>query len=200
MNYARSSFLILVMLTICGCASAPVRYYTLIPLAESSTAAPANACCDVEIRSLRIPSGVNRPELVTRQSNEQVAVLSNDLWIAPLRDEVRNALLNDIRVNLLQAKPGRSASTKRYVVFIDVSRFESSPANYALIQAQWRVTALAAPKSEVQLCTTTAQVNIAGGVSEMVLGYQQAISKVASGITAKLLSAADGGDYQCPTQ
>ena len=200
MNHARSSFLIWVILTICGCASVPVRYYTLLPLAASPNATPANACCDVEIRSLRIPSEVNRPELVTRQSNEQVAVLSNDLWIAPLRDEVRNALLNDIRENLRQAKLGLPADIKRYVVFIDVSRFESAPANYALIQAQWRVAAAAAPKSEVQPCTTTAQVDIAGGVSGMVLGYQQAISRVASGITGKLLSAADGSDYQCPNQ
>jgi hypothetical protein len=200
MNFARSSFLMLVMLTIWGCASAPVRYYTLIPRTDSSNAALANTCCDVEIRSVRIPAEVDRPELVTRQSNEQVAVLSNDLWIAPLRDEVRNALLNDIRVNLRQAQPTVTAGIKRYVVFIDVSRFESAPANYALIQAQWRVAAAAAPKSEVQPCTTTAQVDIAGGVSGMVLGYQQAISRVASGITGKLLSAADGSDYQCPNQ
>lgn len=152
------------------------------------------------MRSVRIPLEVDRPELVIRQSNEQVAVLGNDLWIAPLRDEVRNALLNDIRVNLRQAQPGRTAGIKRYVVFVDVSRFESAPANYALIQAQWRVAALAAPKSEAQSCTTTAQVNIGGGVSGMVLGYQEAISRVASGITGKLLSAADGGDYQCPDQ
>ena len=198
MTPAHLGFRVAATLACCGCASAPVSYYTLIPSAASSNAEPANACCVIEIRSVRIPSEVDRPELVIRRSDEQLTVLSNDLWVAPLRDEVRSALLNNIRGKLPQAQPDRRAGARKFVVFVDVRRFESEPASYALIGAEWRVEPAEALKSAAPICKTIAQVNVAGGVSGVVQGYQQAISRVASSITMYLLAAKEGGGPECP--
>jgi hypothetical protein len=146
---------------------------------------------------VRIPSEVDRPELVIRRSDEQLTVLSNDLWLAPLHEEVRSALLNDIRGKLPRVPPGRGVSAHKFVVFVDVRRFESEPAKYALIEAEWRIAPAEAPKSAAPVCRTLVQVPIAGGVSGLVRGYQQAISKVASSITLNVLAAEKGGLLGC---
>jgi uncharacterized lipoprotein YmbA len=176
-----------------------VSYYTLIPPAVASNAETANACCVIEIRSVRIPSQVDRSELVIRRSDEQFDVLSNDLWVAPLRDEVRGALLNDIRGKLPRGRSVRGERARKFVVFVDVSRFESEPARYALIEAEWRVEPAEGPKSAAPVCKTLAQVHVAGGVSGVVQGYQQAISTIASSITVTLLDAQQGGALDCPS-
>jgi hypothetical protein len=164
----------------------------------SSGAAPASPCCIVEIRSVRIPSQVDRPELVVRRSDEQVIILSNDLWVAPLDEEVRSALLNDIQRRLPQVRPGGGSSAHKFVVFVDVSRFESESGKYALIEAEWRVEPSAAPKAGAPVCKTLVRVDISGGVSGVVQGYQEAIAKVASGITLNVVSAEADGALECP--
>ena len=192
-------------LACCGCASAPVSYYTLIAPAAASSAETVSTCCIIEIRNVRIPPQVDKPELVIRRSDEQFAVLSNDLWIAPLRDEVRGALLDDIRGKLPPAQPGEGGRAQKFVIWVDVSRFESEPGRYALIEAEWRIepapslrSAAPGPKFAAPVCTTLAQVPIAGGVSDVVRGYRQAISAVASSITLKLRDAQQGGPAECP--
>jgi hypothetical protein len=148
---------------------------------------------------VRIPSQVDRPELVIRRSDERFDVLSNELWIAPLREEVRTALLNDIRGKLPQGQSGRGEGARKFVVFVDVSRFESEPAKYSLIEAAWRIEPAEDPKSAAPVCKTLAQVPVAGGVSALVRGYQQALSTIASSITLELLDARQGGAPGCPT-
>jgi len=188
------------ILACCGCASAPVSYYTLIPPAASASAETSSACCVIEIRNVRIPSQVDRPELVIRRSDEQLVILSNDLWIAPLRDEVRGALLNDIRGKLNRAQSGAGERAHKFVVFVDVRRFESEPSQYALIEAEWRVEPEGSARSGsvAPVCKTLAEVRIAGGVSGVVQGYQRAMSTLASSITMKLLDMQQGGALECP--
>jgi len=200
MTPARPGLWVPLTLACCGCASAPVTYYTLIPPTVSSSAETASTCCVIEIRNVRIPSQVDRAELVIRQSDEKLAVLSNDLWIAPLRDEVRGALLDDIRGKLPLGASGSGGSAQKFVIWIDVNRFESEAAKYALIEAQWRVARAADPKSASAVCRTLAQVSIAGGVSGVVGGYQRAISIVAASISVKLQDAQQGGPLECPSQ
>jgi uncharacterized lipoprotein YmbA len=197
MTRARLVFLAPLALACCGCASAPVSFYTLIPRTVASNTVGMNTCCVIEIRNLRIPPQVDRPELVIRRSDEQFDVLSNDLWIAPLRDEIRSALLDDIRGKLSQGSREERAAQK-FLVFVDISRFESVPAKYALIEAQWRMERAETPKVDAPVCNTRAQVPIAGGVSGVIQGYQQAISTLASSIAVKLLDAQQGGALECP--
>jgi uncharacterized protein len=200
MNPVRLSLLIPLTLACCGCASAPVSYYTLIPPAPASNAAPSGSCCVVEIRSVRIPTEVDRQEIVTRRSDQQLTVLSNELWVAPLSEEVRSALLIDIRGELPDAQSGQGTSARKFVVFVDVTRFESEPSQYALIEAEWRVEPADALKSTAPVCKTRAQVTVAGGVSGLVQGYQQAMLKVASSIAASVLAAEQGGSIECHSE
>lgn len=199
MMRARLRVLMASTIACCGCASAPVSYYTLVPPAASPDAQTASACCVVEIRNVRIPPQVDRPELVIRRSAEQFDILSNDLWISPLRDEIREALLNDIRAKIPARQAGPAERARKVVLWVDVSRFESEPARYALIETEWRVERAEDAKSASPVCKTVAEVPITGGVPGLVRGYQQAISTVASSITSKLLDAQQGAALECPT-
>jgi uncharacterized protein len=196
MTRARLGVWVPLTLACCGCASAPVSYYTLIPQPASANVATDDACCVIEIRNVRIPAQADRPELVVRRSEQQFDILGNDLWIAPLRDEVRGALLDDIRGKLPQRRPGEKA--RKFTLFVDVTRFESRAANYALIEAAWRVERAADPQPAAPVCKALARVSIADGVSGLVRGYQQALSTLASSMTVTVLALQQGAAAECP--
>ncbi len=213
MNFSRLMKTTLAGLLCGGCASAPVNYYTLVPPISSSRAVPAAGCCSVEIKRVRIPAEVDRPELVTRRSGQQLTVLGNDLWLAPLRDEIRSGLMSRIDDRLAESVPAGSAPaepaspgsalsapparSRKFLVFVDVDRFESEPARYALVQADWRVESIDSAKGTAPTCETTAQVDVQSGVSALVLGHQQAIAQVADQIARYILDAERTGAPHC---
>ncbi len=173
-----------------GCASAPVNYYTLEPPVSASKAIGGADCCRVEIRSVRIPVEVDRPELVVRRGGQQLTVLGNDEWAAPLRDEIRSGLKNEIDRKLAESGPAGPPSKKqKFLVLVDIRRFESEPARYALVQADWRVEQAGAPKVAAPTCETTARVEVESGVSALVRGHQQAITQIADQIASYVFDA-----------
>src|SRR5690606_22299560 len=83
-------------LGLAACASAPVRYYTLLAPAQAPTGPATPADFDFELMPVGIPAQVDQPQLVIRQGGQGVAPLSGERWIAPLADEVRAALAAEL--------------------------------------------------------------------------------------------------------
>jgi len=188
-----------IVLACCGCTSAPVRYYSLLPPEGSPSEGRNNVCCIVDIRGVHIPVEVDRPELVTRRSGEQLDVLGNDVWLAPLRDEIKSALLDRIKHDLSDtAAPANPPATQRFVVSVDVERFESVLGQHALMKAQWHVDAADHSKSHsVAPCETTVSIGVSGGVPALVLGHQQAIVGIADRIAAAVADFRLTGESHC---
>ena len=191
-----------------GCASAPVHYYSLTPAAVPSSKSTVSVCCMVEMKTVRIPVEVDRPELVARRSDQELDLLANDLWLAPLRDEIKSALRDRIGRGLsdaprldaapLGAAPLNPAPPTRVSVLVDVRRFESVPARHALIQAQWRLELANPPKTAVPaVCDATVSIDVGDGVSALVLGHQQAIAAIADRIAAQILDLRRTGESHC---
>lgn len=184
-----------------GCGSAPVRYHSLTPALPATTAAPAAVCCTVDLKNVRIPVEVDRRELVTRRNDEQLDILDNDLWLAPLRDEIRGALLDRIRRELAEsATSAGSAASQRFVVGIDVERFESVLAQHALIQARWKVEASDLSGVAAPICEATVSIAVTGGIDALVLGHQKAIAGIADQIEASIVEIRRTGTVSCNGQ
>src|ERR1700730_11649511 len=75
-----------------ACTSTPPHFHTLIPAPPEMNVVPSGALDTVEVESVRIPAQVDRLELVVRGNNEEIALAESELWIAPLADELRNAV------------------------------------------------------------------------------------------------------------
>lgn len=163
-----------------ACASAPLHYYTLVPMAADAAAATAApAAFQFELLPVGIPAQVDQPQLVVRQGGQGVALLNGERWIAPLADEVRAALSADLTRELgSQDASGLPANGQpRLRIKLDLRRFDSVPGSYALIDAAWSVRML--DRGPVLTCTGQFRESVGPGYDVLVQGHQQALARLA---------------------
>ena len=147
------------LLAIGGCAprEAPSRFYVLTPVAAgapmvdrpaSGAAATAPAPADarpptVGVGPVRLPGYLDRPQIVTRKSPDQVDLGEFDRWAEPLADAIPRtvaenlaALLPNERVALFPWAGPRSIA---YQVLVDVARFDGAPGGDVVLEGSWRI-------------------------------------------------------------
>jgi uncharacterized protein len=186
-----------------ACSSAPVHYYTLVPAPDSTqvdAAVPA-ASFQFELLPVGIPAQNDVPQLVVRQGGQTVALLDGERWIAPLADEVRNALSVDLsrRLNAQDIGSGLPVDGKPVVrIKIDLRRFDSSPSNYALVEATWSVRPLKG--DTVLTCSSRISENVGQGYDGLVAGHQQALAELAGQIASVAPALAAGSSPACPAR
>ena len=190
-------------LLIAACASAPVHYHTLVPavVAEHSPApmSPYRTNVRVAIERVAVPAQVDRFELVVRRDDGEVALMENELWIAPLSEEVKNALSLEIPQELGSDESfdlGRGVPAVS--IRVEVERFESSFGKYALIEAAWQLRAGRDTRNVMLSCKTYAYERVESGYESLVRGHQRAVALMAHQISASVRLLASGGSWMCP--
>lgn len=181
-----------------ACASAPVQFYTLVKPQATPSGTPDALLIDVQ--PVRIPSQVDVPQLVLRQGSGQVALAESHQWIAPLADEVRNALAAELSTQLgAQNVSGavRSADVRAYRVQVDIQRFDSRLGDAAVMDALWTLRA-PQPGTAPLLCSTQIEEPARGDYAALVEAHQRAITRLAASIAAVIRSQKSGGGAQCP--
>ena len=182
-----------------ACASAPVHYHTLVPDPVDSPAMQRPSSRRIEIAAVRIPAQVDRAELVVRQRNGQIALLENELWIAPLSNELRGALTIELVRRLSVAEeqdPGRGQEP--ITVHIDIERFESAPGQYALVEAFWRLRIKSLVQENILVCRTSAYERVPEGYDALVRAHQHAVALIADEIAVAATQSTHDGIAVCP--
>ncbi|MCL5022469.1 MAG: PqiC family protein [Nitrospirae bacterium] len=141
-----------VSVTICaGCAtSAPSRFYQLGSLKAESTAgkdSPHEQRIVVAIGPIRIPDYLDRPQIVTRSSRNELRLAEFDRWAGSIEKDIVRVLAEDISALLPEDRffvtPWVSASQSvhpsPYRVEVNIARFEGAPGGSVLLKAQWSV-------------------------------------------------------------
>ncbi len=196
-----------IALTLAGCASAPLHYYTLVPPATGPTSdvassSPAMASLPFELLPVTVPAQVDQPQLVVRDGSQGVALLNGERWIAPLGDELRSALSTDLAHQLhsedVSALPGSDKPLLR--IKLDVRRFDSLPGSYALIDATWSVRVMhgASGQGSAVSCNSRVSETVGAGYDALVQGHQRAIGRLAVQIAAVAQSLGNGQTPACP--
>src|SRR5690606_15988600 len=101
--------------------------------------------------------------VLTETDSTQVTIMNEFLWASPLRDEIRNALSERLtsRLGALDvASAGVGDKTPLWKVGLDVQRFESVYAQYALLEASWRLTPVNLAKKRATLCRAATRVPV----------------------------------------
>jgi uncharacterized lipoprotein YmbA len=176
---------LLAALLACGSAP-PVRYYTLVRPLDAN--APPQRSSGVEVVNVTVPAAADYPQLVLRQGAERVELVETQQWIAPLPQEIRNALA--ARLAAVSAPAGAGVLK----LSVDVSRFESVLGSYALLEAQWQ---LRAGRDEPLVCSMRASENVGTGFEALVAGHQRALDRLADDIAAAVRGYA-GAAHACP--
>jgi uncharacterized protein len=199
MNVARGSWIVIASL-LGSCASTAPRFYTLVPESAHASSATGAAGYRLEVDPVTIPAQVDRLELVTRLPDGGVVIADGDRWIAPVADELQNALSVELLNRLGGVYPADATAPALVSVRLNVERFESSPNRYALIEASWHLKLREVGKDLKVVCRTRAYEQVRGGYPEMVRGYQRDVGLIAEQIAAVVQGSGGGEAGQCPVR
>ncbi len=134
----------LCLLLLAGCASSTSsRYYVLNPLAAESKAQSQESCPTIGVGPIKLPDYVNRPQIVTRTSENEIALAYFDLWAEPLTESVPRMLGENLS-RLVCTKeivffPWRPSRIPQYRVAVEVLKMDGAPGKTASLEAWWSV-------------------------------------------------------------
>jgi uncharacterized lipoprotein YmbA len=178
-----------------ACASTPIHYYTLTPPPGKALRAVQETPA-IDVRVVHIPPQLDRAELMVRTGSTETALLENERWASPMKDEIKNAVRIELQRRLGETTGSASSFTK-LAIDIDVQRFEAELGRYALFEATWRASLSDTGRpyggSQVTTCAFRADEEIRGGYAAMVEGYQREITALADAIVSALVPGARGG-------
>jgi len=187
------------VLALAGCASqAPVRFHSLLPAPAASAPAPtAAAPLVVELGPVTVPAAVDQPQWVLRAADDSLRVMEDERWIAPLRDELRAAVMARLaeRFNAVDART-RPGPASGWRLRIEVQRFESVVGREAWLEAAWSATSVAAPVRTLG-CTSRLHEAAAGDVPAIAAAHRRAVQRLADQIGERLLGLERGGAVSC---
>jgi len=135
------------LIIIGGCGrTQTARFYTLNALTEPpprGQAAPSAHGVAVGLGPIRVPEYLDRPQIVTRVSPNEVKFAEYHRWAGPLADGLSNILAEDLSLLLgsdhIALYPWKSTTSIDCRVEIEVSRFDGKPGDSVLLESQWTV-------------------------------------------------------------
>ena len=159
--------------------------------------APAASGVVVRLEPIRVPAQVDQPQWLVQLGDDSMAVLEQERWASPLRDELQQALLEELIVGQgaidarTQPAPGAVAR-----VAVDVRRFDSLPGREARIQGSWTITVSDARNSS--RCEWLIRESAAGSFPALAAAHRRAVVRLGAAIGQTLASMRRGVAAGCP--
>lgn len=130
-----------------GCATTtPSKFYTLHALTNEVAGERAVSVKDaigVGIGPLSLPALLDRPQIVTRTSSNELSFAEFDRWAEPLDKNLYRVLTENMstlfNTDHVYAYPWKSSAKIDYQVAIDVIRFDVTSDGEASLVARWTV-------------------------------------------------------------
>lgn len=122
-------------------SSPPVQYHTLKAITPAAAIANASNQIVVRVQPVVIPPEFDRLQLVSRSGSYSVHIADSDRWAAPLEDQVRRVVSDDLSARLppnLVADPNEPATDDpRRLLSIAIADFYSDTTCAATLRADW---------------------------------------------------------------
>ncbi|MGF6572453.1 putative lipoprotein YmbA [Paraburkholderia sp. GAS333] len=174
-----------------GCKSPPASFYTLDPapsLTSSGTARPVVAV----VGPVTIPETVNRPQIVTRVGDGEVAINEFARWAQPLSSDIGRVIAANLAVLLDSPQISVYDATHDplgvWHVRIDVMRFESVPGRDVTVDVQWVVRAPGKGRAVTGRSVVHEPV-AEPGFAPLIAAHDRALAAVSRDIAAAVDSA-----------
>lgn len=178
------------VLLFAACSSqAPPRFHSLMPPVASVRAAAGAALPAWQLLPVSIPAQVDQPQFVVRRSDDTLALLEQERWIAPLNEEIRAALGEHLAATLGAPGATPAPGRKDWRIALDVQRFDSTPGRSTLV-AQWAL--LAGSDTPALRCRSVLEQSVAAGFPALAGGHRQALERLSASM-AQALTALDAG-------
>ncbi|MGH8744841.1 MAG: PqiC family protein [Burkholderiales bacterium] len=134
---------LLVATVLASCGSSPrERFYTLSTGAALEQM-DVNAAYSVAVGPVTVPEIINRPQLVTYLTANQVKIAEQARWAEPLKSEIPRVIAGNLTQLLngayVSIYPQNASPEADYRVRIDVLRFDSVLGDAVTIEVLWTV-------------------------------------------------------------
>ena len=132
--------------TISGCSSKPTKFYMLTSLAEVQTMPDRlnEDTLSIGVGPISLPDYVNRPQIVTKNGENELVIDEFYRWAEPLRTNVSRVLSDNLATLLgtenINKYPWNRFKHIDYQVEIDFTRFDSVIGKEATIEARWVIS------------------------------------------------------------
>lgn len=143
--------------------------------------------------AVSIPAQADQPQFVLRRADGSYAVLEQERWVAPLQDELREALAEQVATRLGPPGQAPAAGHADWRVTVDVQRFDAAPGRATLV-AQWR----AQGGSSVLRCTARLEQGVGDGVPALAEGQRRNVQVLGAAVAAALGELDAGRTPACP--
>lgn len=199
----RELLLIAAALALGGCASTPTQFYTLMP--PPAAPVPATAPYQIEVQGVDLPPQVATQQLVVRTGAGEMVPVDTRRWIAPLGDEIRDALSAGLSQRLgahevhglSNALPPKGQGLPTWRVNLKVQRFESSLGAYARIDALWTLRR-SDDGGAALTCASSVSESVGPGYEALAEGHQRAVAELAGRIAGAISGAGQASAASCP--
>jgi uncharacterized lipoprotein YmbA len=129
------------VLTACSTTS-PTRFYVLSTITDKPEGTPADV--SIGVGPINLPQYLDRPQIVTRLSSNQLVVGEFDQWGGQLDDGFARTLAGNLSVLLqtdrVQLYPWKDEDSLDYGVTVDVINFEQDVDGSSLLDVYWSLT------------------------------------------------------------
>lgn len=134
-----------VLTALLGCGTtAPSRLYTLAALSGSGDETPVVTTAHplrVQVGPVQLPKYLNRPQIVTRLSPNEIQAADFDRWAEPLQDNILRVLVENLSHLLSHEHIAVSSwgvpAPANYRVSVNVSRFDGQLGGNVFLMAEW---------------------------------------------------------------
>ena len=182
---------------IAGCASQgpPVHLHSLMAIDVPARIATAAVIATPVLLDVRLPAQVDQPQWLVRLPDGSLQSLEQERWAAPLHDEIRQALLEQLAAaNIVDARSGVGGAAVRVV--LDLRRFDSIPGREALLEGAW-IIAPSAAGAPAARCDFLYREPAAGPISTLAAAHRKAMARLAAAIADGVLAVGRNPPVAC---
>ena len=191
--------LLLLLLALAGCATpAALRLHSLMP--EPAPAADATGPpLIIQLGPVVVPAQVDQPQWLVRLPDGTLALLDNERWASPLRDELRAALRETLARRWgVQDAAGAVTAAPAWRVNLELLRLDSTPAREARLDAQWAIAAVPPAAGNAALgCRATLRQAVGAGSVALADGHRRIVARLADRIGRQLRALGRGEAPPC---
>jgi uncharacterized lipoprotein YmbA len=191
---------VLSILAMCGCRSAPITYYTLTPADRGGTTAESGRPAIKAILVLRsLPAGIDTTQILIRTDDTRFRVEESGRWVAPLGDELRGAVVDALRhqYGIIVLDSARHSDAPVPRVDLTVRKFDVAEGSSVTLAVDWALSNAGHEAGASVSCQAEFTERAAGTVSGVVAAGQGAVLKLSRVLGAAIEASSKGATPIC---
>lgn len=192
MKNIKRLLLLSAVVLLAGCATTPPsRFYLLTPKAALPGGSKVSNLV-VGVGPVRLVDYLERPQIVARDSANQLRIEEFDRWGGTLETNITWVMAENLSqvlsTDAVVTFPWERAVVPDYQVAIDIRRFDPAPDNQVLLSVQWRILGDEGRKLYAIEKSEFSEAMEGSGFASQVAAQSRALARLSDAVAARIRS------------